>query len=129
MLSVSTSHFQYNGAEFGRVMLLASHCTVIINQSIFFENNGRFSGVIGLIFNNVAIIHCEFNNNRAKAQGAVVQGNFRPSLYIGNCSFNSNVANLLGGGVIILEQSKASLLMEVILLKIDQFITWEVYFY
>ena len=105
---LSTSYFQYNrGFQAGGVMSLGSYCTVIIYRNKFFGNTAQFGGVIGMALDNVTVMHSEFDNNRAMSQGAVVNGHVQPILYIGNCSFTNNVANLLGGGVISLGQSKS----------------------
>ena len=101
IFSLSTSYFQHNeGVQAGGVMSLASFCTAFIHESKFFGNKARFGGVINMAINNVTVIRSEFDSNSANSQGAVVNGGLRAILYIGNCNFTNNVANLLGGGVI-----------------------------
>ena len=106
-LSLSKCHLYYTRAQFGGVMTLARYSNVIIWQSKFFGNIAQFGGVISMAYDNVTIIHSEFNYNRAETQGAVVSGDLQPVLYINNCSFSNNVANLIGGGVIVLGHSKS----------------------
>ena len=108
IFNLSTSYFQYNrGFLAAGVMSLGSYCSVLVYQCKFFRNAAQYGGVIGMALNNVTVMHSEFDNNSALSQGAVMDGSFQPILYISNCSFTNNVANIYGGGVISLEQCKS----------------------